>query len=100
MKEVPDLPIAEEEVDLSLPPFHLGTDYESYKYFGAHPTEENGVQGTRFRVWAPHAKNVSVINEVTGYAFSRLGTTRQKCFCNQRSHRVGSFLPYGAYGRG
>jgi 1,4-alpha-glucan branching enzyme len=67
MKEVPDQPITEEEVDLSLPPFHLGTDYESYKYFGAHPTEENGVQGTRFRVWAPHAKNVSVINEVTGW---------------------------------
>ena len=66
-KETPDLPIEEEAIDLSLPPFHLGTDYESYKYFGAHPTEVDGVQGTRFRVWAPHAKSVSVINEVTGW---------------------------------
>ena len=68
-KETPDMPVVEEAaaVDFSLPPFHLGTDYESYKYFGAHPAEEGGVRGTYFRVWAPNAKNVSVITEVTGW---------------------------------
>jgi len=40
--------------------FHQGTNYESYRYFGAHPDVQNGEDGVVFRVWAPHAKSVTV----------------------------------------
>ena len=41
--------------------FHEGTLFESYKLLGAHIFSENGLQGVRFAVWAPHAKEVSVV---------------------------------------
>ena len=47
--------------------FHQGTSYEVYKKMGAHPTVENGVKGTRFIVWAPNARDVSVITDTTGW---------------------------------
>ena len=50
--------------------FHEGTLYESYKLLGAHVFSENGFQGVRFAVWAPHAKQVSVVgnfNHWNGY---------------------------------
>ncbi|MCR5089629.1 MAG: 1,4-alpha-glucan branching protein GlgB [Oscillospiraceae bacterium] len=47
--------------------YHQGTNYESYKKLGAHPDEENGVSGTRFLVWAPHAQFASVITAKTGW---------------------------------
>lgn len=43
--------------------FHLGQLFQSYKTFGAHIRKENGVQGVRFTVWAPHAAKVSVIGD-------------------------------------
>lgn len=47
--------------------FNQGKLYDSYRIFGAHLTEENGVQGTRFTVWAPHAKEVNVLGEFNDY---------------------------------
>ncbi len=47
--------------------FHQGTHYEAYKKLGAHPTSEEGVAGTRFAVWAPNARSVSVILGRTGW---------------------------------
>ena len=44
--------------------FHEGTNYEIYQKMGAHPCSENGQEGTRFIVWAPNAKSVSVITEI------------------------------------
>ena len=41
--------------------FHQGKSYEIYKKMGAHICFEDGVSGTRFAVWAPNAKNVSVV---------------------------------------
>lgn len=41
--------------------FHEGNLYESYKVFGAHPQTQNGIDGTRFTVWAPHAIEVRVV---------------------------------------
>ena len=40
-----------------------GTNNESYKMLGAHPTTSEGVDGVRFAVWAPTAAVVSVIGE-------------------------------------
>ena len=47
--------------------FHQGTNYEVYKKMGAHPTEEGGVHGTRFVVWAPNARSVCLITAPTGW---------------------------------
>ncbi len=47
--------------------FHQGTNYETYLKLGAHVTEEDGVAGTYFAVWAPNAKYVSVITAKTGW---------------------------------
>ena len=41
--------------------FGQGTHYDIYKKLGAHLSEEEGVEGTYFAVWAPNAKNVHVI---------------------------------------
>jgi len=47
--------------------FHQGTNYEVYHKLGAHPDTQDGVQGTRFSVWAPNARYVSVICAKTGW---------------------------------
>ncbi len=47
--------------------FGQGTHYEIYKQMGAHPAEENGVQGVLFQVWAPHAAKVFVIGTFNGW---------------------------------
>ena len=43
--------------------FHQGTNCRAYEMLGAHLTEENGEKGVRFTVWAPNAKEVSVVGE-------------------------------------
>lgn len=43
--------------------FGKGTHYEIFNKLGAHITEIDGVKGTYFAVWAPHAENVAVIGE-------------------------------------
>ena len=43
--------------------FGQGIHYEIYKKLGAHPSMEDGVKGTFFAVWAPHAAQVSVVGE-------------------------------------
>lgn len=43
--------------------FHQGRHYESYEFLGAHLTEEDGVKGVRFSVWAPNAEEISVIGD-------------------------------------
>ena len=47
--------------------FAQGTHYDIYKKLGAHPSEEDGVSGTYFAVWAPRAKSVKVIGEFNNW---------------------------------
>lgn len=42
--------------------FHEGTNYQVYRKMGAHPTTESGVLGTRFTLWAPSARWVSLLS--------------------------------------
>ena len=49
------------DFDISL--FKSGKHYRLYEKFGAHCIEKDGVEGTYFAVWAPAAKNVSVIGD-------------------------------------
>ena len=43
--------------------FGEGKNYDIYKKLGAHRETVDGVEGTRFAVWAPMARSVSVIGE-------------------------------------
>ncbi|EYE87768.1 glycogen branching protein [Fervidicella metallireducens AeB] len=47
--------------------FHKGRNYSCYKFMGAHHTNENGVEGYRFTVWAPNALNVSVLGDFNSW---------------------------------
>lgn len=43
--------------------FHAGRSTHAFAYLGVHPQEEKGQSGFVFRVWAPHAKEVSVVGD-------------------------------------
>ena len=58
--------------------FGQGTHYEIYKKLGAHLSEEDGVKGTYFAVWAPNALTVHVIGSFndwneTSHEMKKLG---------------------------
>ncbi len=40
-----------------------GNNFESYRSMGAHATTLEGVEGTRFAVWAPNAEVVSLVGD-------------------------------------
>ena len=50
-------------VDFPLYVFHHGRNFKAYEFFGAHPYKEEGRKGYCFRVWAPHAEDVSVVGD-------------------------------------
>ncbi len=47
--------------------FKEGTHYRLYEKLGAHLMERDGEKGVYFAVWAPHAKNVSVVGDWNSY---------------------------------
>lgn len=47
--------------------FAQGTHYDIYKKLGAHPSCEDGVDGTYFAVWAPNAAQVYVVGDFNGW---------------------------------
>jgi len=47
--------------------FNEGSHYRLYEKLGAHPIAVDGVEGTYFAVWAPNAKQVSVIGEFNSW---------------------------------
>ena len=53
--------------DLPIYLFKQGNNQEAYRYFGAHLCEENGGAGAVFRVWAPHAKAVSIVGDFNSW---------------------------------
>ncbi|HEX2093088.1 MAG TPA: 1,4-alpha-glucan branching protein GlgB, partial [Longimicrobiaceae bacterium] len=44
-----------------------GTHYRLWDLLGAHVCEMDGVAGTRFAVWAPNARRVSVVGDFNGW---------------------------------
>lgn len=52
--------------------FHQGTNYYAYELLGAHYSEKETV----FRVWAPNAKEVSVIGDFNGWDIFKNKMTR------------------------
>ncbi len=53
--------------DFPLHLFHHGKNDRIYETYGAHPEEREGEKGYVFRVWAPHAKAVSVVGDFNGW---------------------------------
>ena len=49
--------------DLDLHLFGEGNHHGIYRVLGAHPEQREGVAGTRFAVWAPNAKRISVVGD-------------------------------------
>ena len=47
--------------------FHAGTLTEGWHWLGAHPAERRNKRGWIFRVWAPHAQNVSVVGDFNSW---------------------------------
>jgi 1,4-alpha-glucan branching enzyme len=49
--------------------FNQGKLYDSYRIFGAHLIKDKSgnITGTRFTVWAPHAKEVNVMGEFNNF---------------------------------
>jgi 1,4-alpha-glucan branching enzyme len=47
--------------------FNEGSHYRLYEKLGAHPITVDGMEGTYFAVWAPDAKQVSVMGEFNGW---------------------------------
>ena len=53
--------------DFPLYLFYQGKNSESYKFFGVHAIEEDGVKKHRFRVWAPNAVSISVVGDFNNW---------------------------------
>jgi 1,4-alpha-glucan branching enzyme len=49
----------------ALTPFLAGEEYRLQRWLGAHEAELDGVKGTRFAVWAPHARAVNLMGTFT-----------------------------------
>ena len=47
--------------------FNEGSHYRIYDKMGAHVVESKGVKGTVFSVWAPNAREVSVVGSFNGW---------------------------------
>lgn len=47
--------------------FHEGKHYKIYDVLGSHVMNYEGVEGTRFAVWAPNAHSVSVVGDFNGW---------------------------------
>lgn len=65
--------ISKKDIELDKYLFHLGENFKSYNFLGAHPYKE----GYHFLVWAPHAKEVHLVgdfNEWNGSPMKRITT--------------------------
>ena len=47
--------------------FHEGNLSRAYHLFGSHIVTENGITGTRFCVWAPHALEIKVVGSFNNW---------------------------------
>ena len=47
--------------------FFEGNNFEAQKFFGAHLLKRGGEEGVMFRLWAPHARAVSVVGDFNSW---------------------------------
>ena len=66
--EPPEVTLIREE-DLYL--FNEGSHFRLYEKLGAHPLTDSNQEGTYFAVWAPDARQISVVGDFNGWDKSR-----------------------------
>ena len=54
-------------MDQEMQLFYDGMWTRAYEYFGAHAMEKDGKQGFFFRLWAPHARSVTLAGDWNGW---------------------------------
>ena len=54
-------------MDQEMQLFYDGMWNRAYEYFGAHAMEREGKKGFFFRVWAPHARSVSLVGDFNSW---------------------------------
>jgi 1,4-alpha-glucan branching enzyme len=47
--------------------FAEGNHHHIWQRMGAHPTEQDGIKGTQFCLWAPSARSVALIGDLCGW---------------------------------
>ncbi len=67
-----------EKYNVPLYLFHRGENSRAYEFFGSHKENRGGKNGVVFRVWAPHAKSVSVVGDFNHW-------DRNRCYMNKIS---------------
>ncbi len=55
------------DYELPLYLFHDGTNMETYKFLGCHKGNMMGKDGYFFRVWAAHAKAISLVGDFNNW---------------------------------
>ena len=53
--------------DLDIHLFAEGNHHRIYEKLGAHPTKIDGIEGVYFALWAPNARNVSVLGDFNSW---------------------------------
>src|SRR5699024_2684817 len=61
------IPMTLPATDPALSTFSKGQSVRAQEFFGSHPAVVNGEAGWTFRVWAPHAKAVSIMGDFNGW---------------------------------
>ena len=62
-----DFTLSSYDLFLELEAFSEGRSCHAWRCFGSHPAQQDGVDGYRFRVWAPNAKQVCVYGSFNGW---------------------------------
>ena len=57
-----------QELDSHVTGFLNGSSDRAYSLLGAHPVQQDDMSGWLFRVWAPHAKAVSVVGSFNSWS--------------------------------
>lgn len=57
------LPVSSSDLYL----FHQGIHSKAYNFLGAHLIENNGLEGIRFTLWAPNAKQVNLVGDFNNW---------------------------------
>ncbi len=55
--------------------FCNGMNYHAYRYFGAHPEVKDREKGFVFRVWAPNAREISLVGDFNDWAVGQYPLT-------------------------
>ena len=58
------------EKNKELESFLEGENYQAFNYMGAHRITLNGIKGVIFRVWAPNAKEISVVGDFNHWDYT------------------------------